>query len=321
MPFRANFIVPEGTQVVTRVERKLKQRPSPIPIGSVGVIERSPLDNFHSYRVRFPDGSAVSYRRTQFSIRRRRYQDDLAGAARILSDFDVYEEQIVYRCVVGSKAYGLAVDESDVDRRGIFIAPAELHWSLYGVPDQIEDPETEECYWELEKFLVLALKANPNVLECLYTPLVEETKPPADDLLAMRDRFLSKVLYQTYNGYVLSQFKKMEQDLRNTGRIKWKHAMHLLRLLLSGIVAMREARILVDVAEHRGRLLSVRRGEVPWEELNSWRLSLHREFESAYADTRLPDRPDYEAVNAFLVRARRNAAGAGCQSNGRQTAK
>ena len=40
-----------------------------------------------------------------------------------------------------------------------------------GVPGQLENLETEECYWELEKFLVLALKANPNILECLYTPM------------------------------------------------------------------------------------------------------------------------------------------------------
>ncbi len=47
--------------------------------------------------------------------------------------------------------------------------PAELHWSLYGVPEQLENEETQEAYWELQKFIVLALKANPNVLECLYS--------------------------------------------------------------------------------------------------------------------------------------------------------
>jgi uncharacterized protein len=46
-----------------------------------------------------------------------------------------------------------------------------------------------------------------------------------------RKRFLSKLIYQTYNGYVMSQFKKLEQDLRALGEIKWKHAMHLNQLL------------------------------------------------------------------------------------------
>ena len=60
------------------------------------------------------------------------------------------------------------------------------------------------------------------------------------ELLDMRAAFLSKLIYQTYNGYVMSQFKKLEQDLRNRGEIKWKHAMHLIRLLLEGVSVLRE---------------------------------------------------------------------------------
>ena len=48
---------------------------------------------------------------------------------------------------------GSTTSESDTDRRGIYLPPAELHWSLYGVPEQLENAETEECYWELQKFL------------------------------------------------------------------------------------------------------------------------------------------------------------------------
>jgi len=34
--------------------------------------------------------------------------------------------------------------------------------------------------------------------------------------------------FQTFNGYAMSQFKKIEQDIRNHGEVRWKHAMHLL---------------------------------------------------------------------------------------------
>src|SRR5262249_2709165 len=132
---------------------------------------------------------------------------------------------VIYRCVVGSRAYGLSGEGSDTDRRGFFLPPADLHWSLQGVPEQLESPATEECYWELGKFLELALRANPNVLECLYTPLVEHATPLALELRAQRAAFLSKLVYQTFNGYVLSQFKKLEQDLRSRGAIRWKHVM------------------------------------------------------------------------------------------------
>jgi predicted nucleotidyltransferase len=189
--------------------------------------------------------------------------------------------------------------------RGIYLPPAELHWSLYGVPEQIERDETQESYWEIRKFIVLALKANPNVLECLYTPLVETATPLAEQLLAMRESFLSRLVYQTYNGYVLSQFKKMQVDLRNQGQVKWKHVMHLIRLLLSGIEALRTGIVPVRVERHREELLAIRRGETAWEEVEIWRKSLHRDFEAAYAATKLPDRPDYERANGFLIEARR----------------
>jgi predicted nucleotidyltransferase len=209
--------------------------------------------------------------------------------------------------VIGSQAYGLADAESDVDRRGIYLPAADAHWSLYGVPEQLENEATQEAYWELQKFLVLALKANPNILECLYTPLVEKATPLAEELLALRSIFLSRVVYQTFNGYVLSQFKKMQADIRNQGRVKWKHVMHLIRLLISGIGVLKHGFVAVRVEEHRDQLAAIKRGEMPWEETEKWRLALHADFDRALAETKLPDRPDYEKANAFLIKARRAA--------------
>jgi uncharacterized protein len=251
------------------------------------------------------DGREVNLKRREFAIRKE-YQAaglELAGSAMGECDWRAY---VIYRCVIGSRAYGLASDESDTDRRGVCLPPAELQWSLYGVPEQFEDDGAQECYWEVRKFLDLALKANPNVLECLYSPLIEYATPLARELLEMRSGFLSKLVYQTYNGYVMSQFKKLEGDLRNRGAIKWKHAMHLIRLLLSGVTVLREGLVPLSVEEHRERLLAIRRGEPPWAEVNAWRLELHREMDAAFATTRLPDRPDYARANEFLVRARRS---------------
>src|SRR5881628_827880 len=138
----------------------------------------------------------------------------------------------------------------------------------------------------------MALKANPNILECLHTPLVEHATPLAHELLAERRRFLSRLIYQTYNGYVMSQFKKLEQDLRSRGEIKWKHAMHLIRLLLSGITALREGELRVRLDEHREALLRIKSGQQPWSEVNAWRLRLHKDFDEAFATTKLAERPD-----------------------------
>ena len=233
-----NLIIPKGTQIVTLTETKVLKENTFHAKGTVGKIVELPVDAFHAYKIEFPDGRCGMASRKDFSIRKD-FQTEQSGLISPLEDFQLFD-YVIYRCVVGSKAFGLDDANSDTDRRGIYLPPAEVHWSMFGVPEQIESRETEECYWELRKFLMLALKANPNILECLFTPLVEYQSELAVELLSIRRVFLSKLVYQTYNGYVMSQFKKLEQDLRAKGAIKWKHAMHLIRLLLSGVTTLRE---------------------------------------------------------------------------------
>jgi len=259
----------------------------------------------HSYRIRLPGGEVIRLRRGEIAVLKHYQREGMAPAADPMAEYDLYR-YVIYRCVVGSRAYGLDREDSDFDRRGVYLPPAHMQWSLYGVPEQLENAETDECYWELQKFLTLALKANPNVLEVLYSPMVEHATPLGRELLDMRQAFLSKLVYQTYNGYVMSQFSKLERSVHSRGEIKWKHAMHLIRLLLSGITVLREGLVPVRVDEHRDMLLAVRDGRMPWEDVDAWRLELHRRFDAAFTATALPDRPDYEAANAFLVRARRD---------------
>lgn len=303
-----HLILPIGTQVVALVEVKGPDGKPAHPRGAVGVVTQAPGDYWHAYRVRFPDGFEAALKRPELSVLSEFQNQAVGGGERAahdpLTEYNVYD-YVIYRCVIGSRAYGLAEEESDTDRRGVYLPPADMHWALYGVPEQLEDQATQETYWEMQKFLVLALKANPNVLECLYTPIVEHATPLAREMLAMRDSFLSRMVYQTYNGYVMSQFKKLQADLRNKGRVKWKHVMHLIRLLLSGIGVLKEGRVQVEVSEHRQELLAIKRGQMPWEEVEKWRLSLHREFDAAASSSHLPDRPDYAKANALLLKARR----------------
>ena len=83
--------------------------------------------------------------------------------------------------------------------------------------------------------------------------------------------------------------------------------MHLIRLLLSGTHVLQNGEIIVDVGQHRDRLLTIKHGDMPFHAADEWRQELQREFESAFQTTPLPDRPDYERANAFLIDARRKA--------------
>jgi hypothetical protein len=165
-------------------------------------------------------------------------------------------------------------------------------------------------YWELEKFLKLALKANPNVLETLWTPLVLHADEAAQRLREMREVFLTRYLYKTYSGYVLSQFRRMANAHAKTGKYKAKHAMHLIRLLYSGIEALRSGQIRIDVGEHREELLAIKSGALTFEQARDRALELDREFQEAYRRTTLPERPDYRRVDEFLIWARRRVVDA-----------
>lgn len=299
-----NLIIPVGTQVVSRIEVKSKQNELLCCLGGVGVIIHSPADNSHAYKIRLTNDAEIVLNRHEFSIRKHYQKQGLQDARDMLDEYNLYD-YVIYRCVVGSRAFGLDNENSDTDLRGIYLPPANLHWSLYGIPEQLENHDSQECYWELQKFILLALKANPNILEYLYTPMIEKVTPIAENLLDKKEIFLSKLVYQTYNGYVMSQFKKMEQDLRNKGEIKLKHAMHLIRLLLSGITVLQEGFVPVKVAEYREELLAIRHGDMPWLEVNKWRLDLHQRFDRSLSNTLLPERPDYEQANTLLIEARK----------------
>lgn len=295
-----NQIVSAGTMVVIS-DKIIRKGETLFPEGAVGVIVESPSDHTHAYQIRFPDGTIYAMKRQEFTIQKLFRREGMERNT--LEDRQLFEH-IIYKCVIGSRAYGLDHDGSDTDLRGIYLPPADMHWSLYGVPEQLE--QGEEAYWEIQKFLKLALKANPNILECLYTPSVEYTTPLADELREIRSIFLTKLVYQTYNGYVMSQFRKLKKHQEKHGTIKWKHAMHLIRLLLSGITALKDGHILVDVGDYRDELLAIRQEKRTWQAVNQWRLELHKEFDALYPVTQLPDRPDYDAVNAFLIKAHRS---------------
>ena len=220
---------------------------------------------------------------------------------------DQLEQYIIYRCVVGSQAYGLADERSDVNVRGIYLPPATEHWSLASLPEQLENEAEQTCFWEIEKFIRLALKSNPTILEALFSPVVEFASPMAEQLLKIRNCFLSKLAYQTYQGYAVSQFQKMQQRLLKTGDYKRKHAMHLIRVLQCGVDLLQTGELSLVVPEDRREILmSIRQGDMNWEGIDQLRNKLHVAFEEAYQVTVLPDEPDFKRVNEYLIEARKS---------------
>ncbi len=130
--YHPNLIFSLGTQVVTLVEVLNQNGKVLHPRGSVGVVIRYPADLDHPYRVRFADGIEESLHRDQLTMLARYKEAEIGDTGMSAIRCNLYE-RVIYRCVIGSQAYGLAGEDSDIDRRGIYLPPADLHWSLYGV--------------------------------------------------------------------------------------------------------------------------------------------------------------------------------------------
>ena len=114
---------------------------------------------------------------------------------------------MVFECVSGSQAYGTAVEGSDVDYKGVFMAPEEqlLGLELQG---QVNEDNNDKAYYELGKFLDLLSKSNPNMLEMLNVP---------DDCVLYRHQimdliqpatFITKACEKAFAGYAQTQIKK-----------------------------------------------------------------------------------------------------------------
>lgn len=316
-------MLPRGTQVVLERDCQAQRGDAQVlqRTGSVGTIHKQPTPPTSLYEVHFPDGACAEVARADLSVRRALAPAELLGPARPADAFGAY---LILEVELGSRAYGLATEASDSDRKGVFVPPAEWTWSLNGVPEQVEfqrpprprstgdtdpagHPGEDHCWWELEKFLRLALRANPSVLEVLFVPpaRILRLEPLGRELLDLRQCFLSRFLYTTYSGYVLSQFRRMRQRRTQGFAHKPKHAMHLVRLLLAGTHALRTGEILVDVTQHRDELLALKHPDVPFEHVHQRAMDLIDVFQEAFAQTSLPEQPDVATVDRFLIRARR----------------
>lgn len=110
-------------------------------------------------------------------------------------------------CISGSTAYNVSVEGSDVDRKGIFVAPQESIYG-FGSPVQLANETNDEVYFEIGRFIDLLVKNNPNILELLYTPPKHVLfRHPLMDLIEPRE-YLSKRCLETFAGYAVSQLKK-----------------------------------------------------------------------------------------------------------------
>lgn len=117
---------------------------------------------------------------------------------------------LIFETLHGSRAYGLAREGSDWDYKGIVVGPKAWYFGYRDAPEQIE-LGPDHFRFEVRKFFRLAAKANPTLLEMLFTDAADHqtVSPAGERLLAARRQFLSKKVQGSFGGYAISQLKRI----------------------------------------------------------------------------------------------------------------
>lgn len=131
-----------------------------------------------------------------------------AQSTKMLTIKDIKEKGwLIFEAIAGSRAYGLAGEESDTDIKGVFILPQHLLYSLDYVP-QVTNASNDVGYYELGRFMELLEKNNPGMMEMLNIPgHCILLKHPVMDKIKQED-FLSRLCEQRFANYAYAQVKK-----------------------------------------------------------------------------------------------------------------
>lgn len=136
-----------------------------------------------------------------------------------ITDFSWYTGNLTWlqsRTVVlsksGSQSYGTNLPSSDLDLRGVAIAPMSYYLGFLNNFEQAEVKEpVDAVIYDIRKFFKLAADANPNILEQLWVDPTDVfiSTPAWGDVLAQRDLFLSRKVRHTFSGYAISQLRRI----------------------------------------------------------------------------------------------------------------
>lgn len=114
----------------------------------------------------------------------------------------------------GSHAYGCATPESDEDYKGIAAPPEEYYYSPFLKFEQatLKNPNPDCQIHSVLKYISLASKANPNMLELLFITPENNLyiSPLGEKLIENRDEFLSRRIKYTFSGYAHSQISRLK---------------------------------------------------------------------------------------------------------------
>lgn len=227
----------------------------------------------------------------------------------------------------GSQAHGTYIPSDDpnsiddIDYMGIYVMPINYYLGLDSYHHKYEVKESfvgnvDIVFYELRKFMHLALKCNPNVLSILYNRPEDYSliTPPGQILIDNRELFLGrKSIYDAFGGYARSQLHRMthikfegymgakRKKLVEKYGYDCKNAGHCIRLLKIGVELLKTGHLKVYRDEDRQLLIDIKTGKCPLPEVQLMAEKLFTELTEAFSGSILPMENDSQAIERLLI--------------------
>lgn len=231
-------------------------------------------------------------------------------------DFDL-KKQTIALAFRGSVAHGTFIPNTslhgidDIDVLGAFVPPLSYTLGLKTCEQfAVFENEWDVLIYDIRKLIRLLKKANPNVMQLLWTP--DEMfliKHPVFDLLREnRHLFATKTIYASFCGYSFGQLKKMRATtyqgymgqkrkmLVDKYGYDCKNAQHLIRLLRQAIEFMSSGELNV-VRPDAEELIAIKSGRWSLEKIENESARLFEELATASKNSSLPERSDDKSID------------------------
>lgn len=231
-----------------------------------------------------------------------------------------------YECIMGSAAYGVPSNKSDVDVHGFTTPPIEMvfpHLSGWirgwdHAPKNFEhyqkhhinayEKNYDVAIHSIVRMFDLAAENNPNILDMLWVPdnCITHIDTIGHNVRKNRRHFLHKGSYHRFRGYAHQQFKRLtnspRKDLIEQYGYDTKFAYHIVRLALQVEQILEKGDM--DFSEHSDFLKEVRVGRFDTvEALKDWYERKEKHLDELYASKNcaVPHSPDRVFLKNLLL--------------------
>lgn len=236
-----------------------------------------------------------------------------------------------YLTIMGSVAYGVSSDTSDMDLYGFCIPPKNIifphtagyipgfstqvpsfdQYQQHHVIEKDHGKEYDLNVYSIIKYFRLVMENNPNMIDSLFTApnmVISGTKI-SDMVRDERKSFLHKGAWHKFKGYAYGQVQKMKVKEPDETSVRYamvqkygydvKFAYHVVRLLDEVEQILTEGDI--DLMRNREQLKSIRRGDWKMEEIEEHFVRREKELAGLYTSSKLPHSPNENKIRDLLL--------------------